>query len=46
MKESRKFCSERMMLEFMGGDLNEDDGLKWALVVDQSGDLAGGREDA
>ena len=46
MKENRKFCSDRMMLGFVGGDLSEDGGLKWALVVDLSGNLAGGHEDA
>ena len=46
MKENRKFCSDRMMLEFMGANLSEEGGLKWALAVDLLGDLAGGREDA
>ena len=46
MKENRKPCSDRGMLEFMGADLSEDGGLKWALAVDLSGGLAGGREEA
>jgi len=35
-----------MTLEFMGADLGEDNELKWTLVVDLSGGLAGGHEEA
>jgi len=42
-KENRIFYLARMVLEFMGADLGEDDGLEWALVVDRSGDLVGDR---
>ena len=46
MKENRKFCSDRMMLEFMRADVSEDGELKRALAVDLPGDFAGGREEA
>lgn len=45
-KENEKFCLDKMILESMGADLGEDDGLEWALVLSRSGDLVGGREDA